>query len=83
MSHISGKLTTLSAELAAIYNDQPDLHRIDAMTLAAIEAKGGTFDFETGKVSYKQPTSGIFAAIPIVGAIDSATGRITFNRNGE
>lgn len=71
--HISAA-SRIAAELAALYIDAPHLRRIDAATLASIEAAGGTFDFETGEVDFPR------SPIPIIGTLDSATGHIQFHR---
>ncbi len=65
-------IIALSAELTALYNDAPHLHRIDPFTLAAIEASGCTYNFNTGEVETPTPT-------PIVGLIESATGTIRWH----
>ena len=65
----------LAAELAALYNDEPHLARIDPFALAAIEAAGGTFNFETGEVELPPAR----CPVPVVGTLDSATGVVTWH----
>ena len=65
-------ITALSAELTALYNDAPHLHRIDPFTLAAIEASGCTYNFDTGEVETPTPVS-------IVGLVESATGTVRWH----
>lgn len=65
-------ITRIAAELAALYNDEPHLHRIDPGALAAIEDAGGTYNFETGAVEL--PPVHCPVLVVSVGVLDSATG---------
>lgn len=67
---MSPRTAHIAGELAALYNDDPKAHRIDPFALAAIEDAGGTFNFQTGEVSFDTPQR----RLPIVGVVDSATG---------
>ncbi len=68
-------ITALSAELTALYSDEPHLHRIDPFALAAIEASGGTFNFSTGEVELPPAR----CPVPVVGVIDSHTGAVRWH----
>lgn len=70
-----GRTARIAAELAALYNDEPHLHRIDPHALAAIEEAGGTFNFQTGEVELPPAR----CAVPVVGTLDSATGAIRWH----
>lgn len=67
-------IAAISAELTALYSDAPHLARIDPFALAAIEASGCTFNFDTGEVEVPcRPTA------PVVGTVDSATGNVRWH----
>lgn len=67
-------ISAIAAELAALYNDAPHLHRIDPFVLAAIETAGCTFNFTTGEVDAPH------CRVPVVGSLDSATGQVHWHR---
>lgn len=68
---LNPRLARLTAELAALYSDDPTARRIDPAALAAIEDAGCTYNFTTGEVELPGPSS-----IKIVGVVDSATGAV-------
>ncbi len=67
-------ITALSAELTALYSDAPHLARIDPFALAAIEASGCTFNFDTNEVELPDPCN-----VPVVGTVNSATGTVRWH----
>lgn len=69
------RTAAIAAELAALYNDEPHLHRIDPFALAAIEDAGGTYDFQTGEVHLPAER----CAVPVVGVVDSHTGAVRWH----
>ena len=77
--NLNPRTARISAELAALYNDDPHAHRIDPAALAAIEDAGCTFDFETGEVHLPPARR----TVPVVGVVDSHTGTVRWHNAAE